>query len=288
VQHQQIIVNGIPTHVAHDGPSERPAVLFLHGWPESWAAFQSIMESLRSEFRVAAPDLPGIGESTVPPPSNDKRTLAEWVRGVVQQLDLKDVTLVGHDVGGQIVFAYLRTFAEELRGAVIMNVAVPGIDPWPEVLRNPFIWHFAFHAVPGLPERLVTGREAGYFDYFFDTISARKGAVAESARRVYVQAYSRPEALQTGFDWYRAFRQDERDNAQPLTLRTPVLYLRGAAERGLDLGRYVEGLRSAGLTAIEGKTVPNSGHFAPDEQPQAVADLLRAFLYLHPIRLRSI
>ena len=277
MQHQQITVDGLPIHVAHDGAAERPGILFLHGWPESWAAFGRVMESLRSEFRVAALDLPGIGDSTVAPSSNDKRTLAGYVRGLIQQLDFRDVTLVGHDVGGQIVYAYLRTYPNDLRRAVIMNVAVPGIDPWSEVLRNPFIWHFAFHAVPDLPEHLVTGHEAEYFAYFYDTISAKPGAVDPRARQVYAEAYSRPEALRTGFEWYRAFRQDERDNAQRAIVHTPVLYLRGEAERGIELERYVEGLRASGLKAVEGGTIPNSGHFAPDEQPEAVAGLLRAW-----------
>jgi pimeloyl-ACP methyl ester carboxylesterase len=278
LQHRQITPNGLPIHVVHGGDAERPGILFLHGWPESWAAFEHIMESLRSEFRVAALDLPGIGESTVPPPSNDKRTLARYVRGVIQELDLRDVTLVGHDVGGQIVYAYLRAYPDDLRRAVIMNVAVSGIDPWSEVLRNPFIWHFAFHAVPDLPERLVAGQQAAYFAYFFETISAKSGAVNAHARQVYADAYSRPEALRTGFEWYRAFRQDERDNTQHAAVRTPVLYLRGAAERGLELERYVEGLRASGLTAVEGGIIPDSGHFAPDEQPEAVASSPRAFI----------
>jgi pimeloyl-ACP methyl ester carboxylesterase len=279
MQHQPITMNDVPIHVVHGGDAGRPGILFLHGWPESWAAFEHIMESLSSEFRVAALDLPGIGESTVPPLSNDKRTLAGYVREVIQALDLHDVTLVGHDVGGQIVFAYLRAYPDDLRRAVIMNVALPGIDPWSEVLRNPFIWHFAFHAIPDLPERLVAGHQAAYFAYFFDTISAKPGAVNARARQIYVEAYSRPEALQTGFEWYRAFRQDEGDNAQHAVVRTPVLYLRGAVERGLELERYVEGLRASGLTAVEGGIIPDSGHFAPDEQPTAVASMLRAFVF---------
>jgi pimeloyl-ACP methyl ester carboxylesterase len=56
-----------------------------------------------------------------------------------------------------------------------------------------------------------------------------------------------------------------------------VLYLRGGAEQGLELERYVTGLRESGLTSVEGATIPDSGHFAPDEQPDAVARLLREF-----------
>jgi pimeloyl-ACP methyl ester carboxylesterase len=133
------------------------------------------------EHLVVAMDLPGI--------STNRR---------------RDVTLVGHDVGGQIVYAYLHAYPDDLRAAVIMNVAVPGVEPWSEVIRNPYIWHFGFHAVPNLPELLVQGHQAEYFGYFYDTIAARPGAVHPRARQIYVEAYARPEALRTGFEWYRA------------------------------------------------------------------------------------
>ena len=91
-------------------------------------AFKQIMITLSKEFHVLAIDLPGIGKSKPHIPSNDKLTIAEYVNGLIDVLDLNDVTLVGHDVGGQIVFAYLHAYPGELSRAVIMNVAVPGID----------------------------------------------------------------------------------------------------------------------------------------------------------------
>ena len=42
----------------------------------------------------------------------------------------------------------------------------PGVEPWTKVQANPYIWHFAFHSIPVLPETLVAGRERPYFDYF--------------------------------------------------------------------------------------------------------------------------
>lgn len=50
------------------------------------------------------------------------------------------------------MYAYLREFAD-LPRAVIMDVPVPGVDPWDDFVRQPFLWHFALHAVPGLPEQ---------------------------------------------------------------------------------------------------------------------------------------
>jgi pimeloyl-ACP methyl ester carboxylesterase len=171
------------------------------------------------------------------------------------------VTLVGHDVGGMIVYAYLHAYPKTLQRAVIMNVVIPGLDPWSDVIRNPHIWHFAFHAIPALPETLVAGRQAAYFDYFYDQLAGPVG-VDKAARDTFVQAYARPEALRTGFEWYRTFPQDEKDNQgdKDDLVQTAVLYLRGEHEAG-DLERYLNGLRSGGLRNVQGRVIAGSGHY---------------------------
>jgi pimeloyl-ACP methyl ester carboxylesterase len=253
-------------------------VLFLHGWPENWATFEQTMIPLSREAHVVAIDLPGVGASDTPPRANDKRSLASYVHAVITRMELHDVTLVGHDVGGMIVYAYLHAYPQALQRAVIMNVAIPGLDPWSEVKRNPYIWHFAFHAIPELPETLVAGRQAVYFDYFYDQLAGPAG-VSRAAREIAVQAYTRPTALHTGFEWYRAFPQDEQDAlaTKDEAVQTPVLYLRGACEQG-DMERYLSGLRSGGLRNVQGRVIANSGHFMSDEQPEALLEELRAFM----------
>jgi pimeloyl-ACP methyl ester carboxylesterase len=281
LRHRQVDVEGLSIHAVEGGSSENPVVLFLHGWPEDVSAFAHVMLPLSKDAHVVAIDLPGIGGSVTPPPANDKRTLARIVRSVIHTLDLTNVTLVGHDVGGQIVYAYLHAYPAELKRAVMLNIVIPGIDPWNEVIRNPFIWHFAFHAIPNLPETLVAGHEAEYFAFFYAAISARPDAVSKEARAAYLQAYSRPEALHTGFEWYRAFPQDERDNLadKGSPIATPLLYLRGEVEGG-SLEAYVKGLREAGMGNVQGSVIPKSGHYALDEQSEGVEAILREFMQL--------
>jgi pimeloyl-ACP methyl ester carboxylesterase len=261
--HHSVDADGLSIHVAEFREArkidvERPGILFLHGWPENWSCFQGLMPRLSSEFNVAAIDLPGIGESCTVPPSGDKRTLARYVRAVLRELGWKNASLVGHDAGGQIVFAYLKAYPDELSSAMILNVAIPGVDPWSEVECNPHLWHFAFHAMPDLPERLVAGHEAEYFASFYDAISAQPGAVPEFARQRYAEAYRRPESLRAGFEWYRSFARDQRDNARlkQQEVHTPVLYLRGSAERGIELERYLAGFREHGLCQLSGDHIP--------------------------------
>ncbi|HVI59849.1 MAG TPA: alpha/beta hydrolase [Luteimonas sp.] len=279
IRHRHETIDGTVLHVAEAGdPAAATRLLCLHGWPESWAAFEAVMGLLQDRAHVVAIDLPGIGGSTTAPASGAKRAIAGCVRGLVERMGLADATVVGHDVGAMVAHALLRWHPGTVARAVLMNSAIPGVAPWDEVVANPRIWHFAFHAVPGLPETLVAGREAEYFGWFQHALSARPDG-AQARARLHAGAYTRASALQAGFDWYRAFEQDARDTreAHGPRIDTPVLYLRGAEEHGLDLDRYVDGLRESGFTDVRGDQVPGSGHFAPEEQPAAVAAALMAF-----------
>ena len=80
-----------------------------------------------------------------------------------------------------VAYAALRAFPG-LSRVVIMDVPIPGVDPWDEFVRAPFLWHFALHAVPELPELLVTGRQPAYFGYFYDLLSAASGVPAREVR----------------------------------------------------------------------------------------------------------
>jgi pimeloyl-ACP methyl ester carboxylesterase len=269
----------VSLHMLDAGKRGGRAILFLHGWPQNSLAFAPVMAALADEFHVVAIDLPGVGRSAGRPRAADKRTLASYVRALIKVIGLTNATLVGHDVGGQIVYAYLRDYSETIARAAILDVAVPGVAPWADVVRNPHIWHFAFHAVAELPELLVHGHEAAYFDFFFNAISANPAAIGPQRRRVYAEAYRSVSSLAAGFDWYRAFPKDEKDNAGRggSSVSTPLLYIRGDAEGG-DIQTYLAGLRASGLVNVTGKVIANCGHFSPDEQPQALADALRSFV----------
>jgi len=281
LRHRQVEADGLNLHAVEGGPVTAPPVVLLHGWPEDASAFEPIMHTLAPDAHVVALDLPGVGGSELPAPSNDKRTLAQIVNYAIESMQLQGVTLVGHDVGGMVTYAYLREFPDELARAVIMDTVIPGVEPWSEIEHNPDIWHFGFHSVPSLPERLVSGRQSAYFGFFYDALAARPRALDEATRIRHVEAYVRPIALHTGFEWYRAFPRDEADNrqAEGRPVGTPLLYLRGDHDPGLDVDRYVDGLRAAGVAHVEGGVIPGSGHFAPEEQPDAVASALRAFMH---------
>ncbi|HEU5031268.1 MAG TPA: alpha/beta hydrolase [Spirillospora sp.] len=274
IRHARVPVDGHSLHVAESGdPNGRP-FLFLHGWPESWRTWTGVMEAAPSAARLIAIDLPGIGESTGPATGGSKAALAAIVHGLVERLGLADLTLVGHDAGGMVAYAYLRR--HDAARAVIMNTVIPGVDPWDDVLRNPYIWHFGLHAVPSLPETLVRGHEREYFDYFYDVLSVDPARLTPESRDAHAAAYD-GTALTAGFDLYRAFAQDAKDNtAATGPASTPLLYLRGDGEGG-DIDAYARGFRDAGVRDLTTATIEDAGHFAQEEQPARVWSRISSF-----------
>lgn len=258
------------------GDPDRPAILLLHGWPHSRTLYEDVVDPLGEQFHVLAFDLPAVGESVGAPPSPEKHRLAELILSAAEQLGARSIVICGIDVGGMIAFAAARDYSPRIRGAVIGNTVLPGIDPWERILADPHIWHFAFHAVRDLPELLVAGNERAYFDFFFDVLGSRQCPLSNDARHAFASAYSGHEALKAGFDWYRAFPSDARHNARHQPIDLPILYFRGDAD-GRKPDPYVEGLRVAGANNVQQYTLQGTAEFSPLEAPERFVEMISRF-----------
>jgi pimeloyl-ACP methyl ester carboxylesterase len=281
-RHQQVTVGDADIHVVEAGDPGAPPFVFLHGWPESSRTWAQIMTLAAGSARAIAIDLPGVGESAGAATDGSKRQIAGVVDQFLSVMGLTGVTLVGHDIGGMVTYAYLRAY-QGIDRAVIMDVPLPGVAPWEEFVRSPFLFHFALHAVPDLPERLVQGRQADYFGYFYDALSADPSKITADARHAHEAAYASDSALTASFSWYRAFPRDVEDSQRASAgppVSTPLPYLRGERERGGDIAPYVQGLRDAGVTNVQGALVPGAGHFTQEEAPAEAWRLIASFAKL--------
>lgn len=257
------------------GTSENPALVLLHGWPHSSALYEGVLEELAADRFVLAFDLPAIGASRGLPSSAEKTVLADIVLQAAETLGARSIVIAGLDIGGMIAFAAARDHADRVVGAVVVNTAIPGVDPWSKLIADPRIWHFAFHAIPDLPEIMVAGRERPYFDFFIDLLAGDPGKITEPVRAAFVDAYARPEALKAGFDWYRSLELDAKRNAVVKSIRIPLLYVRGDAD-AKQIDAYVQGLRQAGVSELQHAVMPG-GEFSPLEAPEAFVATLRDF-----------
>lgn len=236
-------------------------IVLLHGWPQDADEWRRVMPRLAARHRVIAVDLPGVGGSTSPLRDFSKAAMARELRRFVLSLGARRVMLVGHDIGGMVAYAYARQFSDDLIGAVILDVPLPGLAPWDKIETIPQAWHFNFHAQQPLAEQLVAGRQTSYFRYFFDHNAGNPTAISDADVAGYAAAYGTADQLAAGFGFYRAFPQDKLFNdRQRVPLLTPLLV--AGADRSLGAGAeaLAQALRDHGAAEVRVATIAGSGH----------------------------
>jgi pimeloyl-ACP methyl ester carboxylesterase len=254
-------------------------IVLLHGFPQTWFEWRPIMAELAQRYRVIAPDLRGLGDTSRPQSGYDKSTIAGDVWSLLHDhLGLRRFHVVGHDWGGPVAYALTALHRDAAQTLTILDVTIPG-DGTDVFSTSQGRWHHAFHRTADLPEALVHGREDIYVRWFLENFAAHKGAISETAKAEYVRAYAQPGAMRAGFSYYRAIPQDMSHNAELIAagkLQMPVLALGGSEAFGR--AELVEQSLRAVASNVTGGIVQGSGHFVPEEKPDALLEHLLAFL----------
>lgn len=254
------------------------AIVLLHGWPQSADEFRKIIPDLAENYRVYAPDLSGIGGSTAPNQRWDKAALASDVKAFADHMGLEAPLVVGHDIGGMVAYAYARLYPSELSGVAILDVPIPGLDPADAIAATPHAWHYDFHNQVGLAETLVQGRQAEYFGYFINKVSADPEAISNNEIAVYAKAYETAESLRAGFELYRAFGDDAAFfKAQDSHFAVPMLVVGAELSMGGALPVMKESFAKHGATDITTVVVKGSGHWLAEEKPAATVQAIEDF-----------
>ncbi len=255
-----------------------PLVL-LHGWPQTWFAWRKVMPALAQRFRVIAPDLRGLGDSSRPADGFDKLSVARDVAQLLREsIGLDSAHVVGHDWGGPVAFALAAYHPGLVSRLVMLDAAVPG-DGSGTFSQNGRRWHHAFHQTAQLPEQLIAGREEIYCRWFYDHYGHIAGAISDADVAEYMRTYGNPETTRTGLAYYRALDIDVAANSQwrqGYRLQMPVLAIGG----GEAFGRGGETLSSLQRVAsdVRGGVMPNCGHWIAEEQPERLTRELLTFL----------
>ncbi len=266
-------VNNLKLHYLTAGHG--PALILLHGYAETSLMWKPIIPLLAERFTVIAPDLPGIGDSSIPTHGLDMKSAAISIHDLAKSLGVQNAEVVGHDIGLMLAYAYAAQFPTEVTKLVLMDAFLPGVPGWEPIYNNPGIWHFRFNGPT--PEALVQGRERTYFDYFWNDFAADKNhSIPEDARKAYAAAYSRPGRMHAGWEYFVSFLQAAKDFAQlsQTKLTMPVLTIGGEKSLGGPLGEQAK-LVATNVTVV---VLKNAGHWILEEQPQQTTDALQKFL----------
>jgi len=266
-------VEGMRFHYLTAGKG--PVVILLHGYTQTSRMWRPLFPRLADRFTVIAPDLPGIGDSSIPSDGFDMKTAAVRVHALAKSLGVTKARVVGHDIGLMVAYAYAAQFPAEVEKLVVMDAFLPGVPGWELAYDNPNMWHFRFNGPT--PEALVKGRESIYFAYFWNDLAADKTHSLPAAdREAYVAAYARPGRMHAGWAYFAAWPDTAKTFAElaQAQLTMPVLSIAGERASAAILSPQMKRV-ATNVTVIELK---GSGHWLMEERPQETMDALVEFL----------
>ena len=281
---------GIRMHYVEKGSG--PLVLMLHGFPQFWWLWRAQLEDLGRDHRAVAPDMRGYNLTTAPAEveAYRMRHLLGDIRGLVEHLGAERFTLVGHDWGGIVSWAFAVKHPEMLERLVICD-APPPFTWGRELERTPrqreavrYMEEFSKPAPHA--EEMVSANDFAELEALAIGRGLEVGYLDETDRERYREAWSRPGAITGGLNYYRASRMgDQVAHGQPaeaqaalraMRVEVPTLVIWGDEDKFLLPG-LTEGLEEW-VPDVRVEILPGAGHWIPQERAEDVTALIREFM----------
>lgn len=265
-----------------------PALLLLHGYPQTHAMWHRIAPRLAEDFTVVCPDLRGYGDSakpaTVPDHSSYSfRAMAADMAAVMKNLGHDTFYLAGHDRGGRVSHRLTLDHQERVKKVATLDI-VPTLHLYEnvnqQVATGYYHWFWLIQPEP-FPERMIGADPEFYLRKKTGHWSGAGHAFDDEAMKEYLRCFSDPATIHASCEDYRAAASidlvhDRADREANRRITCPMLVLwgsKGLMDKAYDvLGTWRD--RVSG--PLSGHAV-NSGHFLPEEAPEETYQALVKF-----------
>ncbi|XP_074482990.1 bifunctional epoxide hydrolase 2-like isoform X2 [Sebastes fasciatus] len=188
VSHGYVTIRpGVRTHYVEMGSG--PPVVLCHGFPESWYSWRYQIPAVAAAgFRVLALDMKGYGESTAPPDIEEysQEQLCKDLITFMDKMSMPQVTLVGHDWGGALVWTMSQYYPERVRAVASLNTplfrADPSVSPAEKLKAVPIFDYQLYFQKPGVAEaELEKDLERTFKIFFFSSAEAERRPALSTA-----------------------------------------------------------------------------------------------------------
>jgi haloacetate dehalogenase len=257
-----------------------PALLLLHGHPQTHAMWHAVAPRFAADFTVVCPDLRGYGESSKPPTTDNhepysKRAMARDQVELMRRLGFDRFSVAGHDRGGRVAYRLALDHPERVEKLAVLDI-IPTSEMWVRMDRKLGLvnWHWFFlaQAAP-FPETLI-GADPNAYYFRGDRSRFHPEALGD-----YLRSVSNPDTIRAMCEDYRAgaaidVELDEADRASGTRITCPVHVLWA----GLDELSWFDPLAiwRAWASNVTGRALA-CGHFLAEEAPDETVAELRAF-----------
>jgi haloacetate dehalogenase len=276
---------GTSLHARQAGPAQAPALLLLHGHPQTHVMWHAVAPTLAEHFNVVLMDLPGYGDSDRPPAdaahvNHSKRAMAAHALALMRSLGCEQFSVLAHDRGARVAHRLALDHPLHVQRLMLLDIAptLAMYEHTGEAFARAY-WHWFFLIQPApLPERLINADPVAYVREVMGRRHAGLSAFTTQAMAEYERCITLPGTATSICEDYRAsasidLDHDRADRAADHRLRMPLRVLwgqQGAVSRCFD----VPALWRAAAEDFSGQALP-CGHYIAEEAP---ALLLQAAL----------
>jgi pimeloyl-ACP methyl ester carboxylesterase len=289
LKHEYAEVNGVKLHYVKAGKGK--LVMFVHGFPEFWYEYKNQLLEFGKDHLAVAPDMRGYNLSSKPTDLEQYQVkhMVEDIRALAEKLGHKKFTLVAHDWGGAIAWAFAIAHPDSLDKLVIINAPHPGVFQR-ELRENPeqqkASQYMLMFRSPQAEQTLSANNYALLVQIVLGD-GLKKGFFTEEDKKAYLEAWSQPGALTGGLNYYRAARvgPPSGDNKEvvnfaeaipSLMVKVPTLVIWGEKDTALLTGNLV-GLDKY-VPKLTIKRIPDGTHWVIHEKPELINGWIREFM----------
>jgi pimeloyl-ACP methyl ester carboxylesterase len=288
-----------PVPASRSGPSPRPApglldaaseaqkiafdrigngenLLLISGFPQTRLSWNRVIPLLSQKFQTIPADLPSFGDSGILSAPATTENVGRIFHEFASNLGVP-LHVVAHDFGAWCAYSWALLFPGDFKSLTLIEAGIPGITLLNEIQLSDYKrkWNFIFQMLPDLPAELTKGKEDIYVGWWFKNKVHKPGAILPDAVAAYVRAYAREGRMDAAFDYCRRIVDDMEFNKKQFKGKLPIPLLAIGGQYSIpnmgDLLRpYFQNVKSV--------VISDSGHFVPEEQPEALAKALLAFL----------
>lgn len=286
---------GVRLHTRSGGHG--PALLLLHGHPQSMTMWHRVLPTLMARFTVVLMDVRGYGDSARPAATTDhqahsKRTMALDAIAVMQAHGFHRFSVLAHDRGARVAHRLAVDHPQAVARLMLLDIAptLAMYQQTTEAFARAY-WHWFFLIQPSpLPEALIAADPARYLHSVMGNRFAGLGVFHPAALAEYERCLALPGTAGSICEDYRAsasvdLEHDRADLAAGRKLVQPLRVLWGEHGTVARCFNVLELWREC-ATHVSGATLP-CGHYLAEEAPDALIQEVLAFFLEHPNRSQS-
>jgi len=264
------------TKIAFDRIGSGEKALLISGFPQTRLSWNRLIPLLSPKFETIPADLPSFGESGILAAPATTENVAKVFHQFVARFGTP-LHVVAHDFGVWVAYSWALQFPGDFKTLTLIDAGIPGVTLTDEILLSDYKrkWNFVFQLLPGLPAELTRGKEDIYVGWWFENKVHKPGTIPPADVEAYVRAYARPGRMDAAFDYCRKIVDDMAFNAGHFKSKLPIRLLAVGGEHSIPT---MGGSLTPYFETVKSVVVADSGHFVPEEQPEALATALQAFL----------